>query len=464
MGPRLGAGVELLVATDRCHELAGLWESARPAGEPARAPRWSLPLDLRDPMAAAAEIAAFDGTLRERGEPPLRAILGTDDGTAVVAALASVALGLAHIPPEAAQIARDKQRSRERLSAAGVPVPAFAVVEAGEDPVPAGHRVGFPCVVKPLLLSASRGVLRADDASSLVEAARRVRRILAGEAPSHQASALGGAAPLLGTLRPFGLRPSAGGAALLRRRLWPFGLRPSAGGAVLLDPAAHRLLVERFIPGPEVAVEGLMCDGRLTPLAIFDKPDPLDGPTFEETLYVTPSRLPGAAQAELVATSERAARALGILEGPVHAELRLAALGPTILEVAARSIGGLCSRTLRFGAGISLEELLVRHALGLPVEVAREARAAGVLMLPIPRAGRLHAVRGLELARAVPGVCDVVITVRPGERLVPLPEGHSYLGFAFARGETAAEVEAALREVQARLSFDLGPDLATLAR
>ena len=445
MGPRLGAGVELLVATDRCHELAGLWESARPAGEPARAPRWSLPLDLRDPMAAAAEIAAFDGTLRERGEPPLRAILGTDDGTAVVAALASVALGLAHIPPEAAQIARDKQRSRERLSAAGVPVPAFAVVEAGEDPVPAGHRVGFPCVVKPLLLSASRGVLRADDASSLVEAARRVRRILAGEAPSHQASALGGAAPLLGTLRPFGLRPSAGGAALL-------------------DPAAHRLLVERFIPGPEVAVEGLMRDGRLTPLAIFDKPDPLDGPTFEETLYVTPSRLPGAAQAELVATSERAARALGILEGPVHAELRLAALGPTILEVAARSIGGLCSRTLRFGAGISLEELLVRHALGLPVEVAREARAAGVLMLPIPRAGTLHAVRGLELARAVPGVCDVVITVRPGERLVPLPEGHSYLGFAFARGETAAEVEAALREVQARLSFDLGPDLATLAR
>ncbi len=191
-------------------------------------------------------------------------------------------------------------------------------------------------------------------------------------------------------------------------------------------------------------------------LAIFDKPDPLDGPYFEETIYVTPSRHPAPLLAEVEAVTAAAARALGLVEGPVHAELRLAAGGPVVLEVAARSIGGLCSRTLRFGAGLSLEELLVAHAMGLPLDaLRREARAAGVMMLPIPRRGVLHGVRGVDAARAVEGVDDVVITVPEGREVVPLPEGDSYLGFLFARGETPAAVEAALRAAHARLGFDI---------
>jgi biotin carboxylase len=221
--------------------------------------------------------------------------------------------------------------------------------------------------------------------------------------------------------------------------------------------------VESFVPGAEVALEGLLRGGELEVLALFDKPDPLDGPFFEETLYVTPSRHPAALAAAVVATTARAAAALGLREGPVHAELRLAPSGPVVLEVAARSIGGLCSRTLRFGAGLSLEEVLVAHAMGLPLDaLRREARAAGVMMLPIPRRGILHAVGGVEAARAVPGVEDVVVTAPEGREVVPLPEGDSYLGFLFARGETPGAVEAALREGHRRLDLDIRPPLPTV--
>ncbi|HYG69012.1 MAG TPA: ATP-grasp domain-containing protein, partial [Anaeromyxobacteraceae bacterium] len=214
-------------------------------------------------------------------------------------------------------------------------------------------------------------------------------------------------------------------------------------------------------PGPEVAVEGLLREGRLETLAFFDKPDPLDGPFFEETIYVTPSRHPETVQAAAIARVAEACRALGLVEGPIHAELRLADGGPVVLEVAARSIGGLCSRTLRFGAGLSLEEVLVAHAMGLPLEsIRREPRAAGVMMLPIPRGGILHGVGGQDEARAVPGVEDVVITVPEGREVVPLPEGDSYLGFLFARAETPAEVERALREAHRRLRIDIRAPLA----
>jgi hypothetical protein len=214
--------------------------------------------------------------------------------------------------------------------------------------------------------------------------------------------------------------------------------------------------VEAFVPGAEVAVEGLLRGGALEVLAIFDKPDPLDGPYFEETIYVTPSRQPAAILAAIEATTAAGARALGLVEGPIHAELRLPPAGPVVLEIAARSIGGLCSRTLRFGAGLSLEEVLVAHAMGLPLAPPRrEARAAGVMMLPIPRRGVLHAVLGLDAARSVDGVDDVVITVPVGREVVPLPEGDSYLGFLFARGETPEDVEAALRAAHGKLGFDI---------
>jgi hypothetical protein len=214
----------------------------------------------------------------------------------------------------------------------------------------------------------------------------------------------------------------------------------------------QRLLVERFVPGAEVAVEGLVRGGRLEVLAVFDKPDPLDGPYFEETIYVTPSRHPHAQLEEVTRLAQQACRALSLAEGPVHAEARLAAGGPVLLEVAARSIGGLCARTLRFGAGVSLEELLLRHALGLPTDgLIREDVASGVLMLPIPRSGTLAEVRGLEDARAVPGVVGVEITIARGRPVQALPEGDRYLGFVFARGDTPADVEESLRDAWKRL-------------
>ncbi|MHB1847112.1 MAG: ATP-grasp domain-containing protein, partial [Deltaproteobacteria bacterium] len=221
------------------------------------------------------------------------------------------------------------------------------------------------------------------------------------------------------------------------------------------------LLCEAFVPGGEVAVEGLLRAGRLELLAIFDKPEPLDGPFFAETIYVTPSRLPAQTQRRIADVTEAAARALGLGEGPIHAELRLPpGQGPVILEVAARSIGGLCARTLRFGAGRSLEEIVLCHAAGLPLpSLRRERAAAGVLMLPIPAAGTLQSIGGVAEAQALPLIEDVVITVRPGERLVPLPEGSSYAGFVFARGDEAELVEQALRRARELLTFEVAPSL-----
>jgi biotin carboxylase len=226
------------------------------------------------------------------------------------------------------------------------------------------------------------------------------------------------------------------------------------------DPDGHRVLIESFVPGPEVALEGLLSRGRLQVLAIFDKPDPLDGPFFEETIYLTPSRHPPSLQAEVAAVTARAAAALGLVEGPVHAELRLSATGPVVLEMAARSIGGLCSRTLRFGLGdASLEELVIRHALGLPLGALEKRGAAGVMMLPIEKGGVLQAFDGVDDARALPLIEDVQVTAKLGQVLEPLPEGASYLGFVFARGSEPGEVEAALRQAHSRLRFTIAPKI-----
>ncbi len=214
--------------------------------------------------------------------------------------------------------------------------------------------------------------------------------------------------------------------------------------------------MEGFIPGREVALEGLLVKGALQVLALFDKPDPLDGPFFEETIYVTPSRLPAATQTAIADLTAWAARALGLREGPLHAEFRVNDSGPWMVEIAARSIGGLCSRTLRFGTGLTLEELILRHALGIEIEtLERERQPAGVMMIPIPRGGVLEEVRGLEAAKAVPGIEDIAITIHLGQKVVPLPEGSRYLGFIFARAETPERVEAALREAHGRLDFSI---------
>ncbi len=388
-------GVPLVVGSDRCHQIEDYFGEERDL----------LSLDYRRPARAAEQIA------EAAARRPIRGIVPASDPTAVIAALAAERLGLPHNPPAAARRAANKLAMRVALRDAGVPVPGFRAFPVADGAAGPAREVAYPCVLKPLIFSASRGVIRADDPAGFAGAWRRIEKLLHDTAPERRARE---------------------------------------------EDGARQVLVEDFVPGAEVAVEGLLRGGALEVLAIFDKPDPLDGPYFEETIYVTPSRHPAPLLARVEAMTAAAAKALGLVEGPVHAELRLAPAGPVVLEVAARSIGGLCSRTLRFGAGLSLEEVLVAHAMGLPLApLRREARASGVMMLPIPRRGVLHGVRGVEAAKAIAGVDDVVITVPAGREVVPLPEGDSYLGFLFAHGETPAQVEASLREAHARLGFDI---------
>ena len=395
-------GVEVVVGTDRCHRI-----------EDAFGPTEGLlSIDYRKPEEAADEIA------REAARRPIAGVVPADDATAVIAALAAERLGFPQNPPVAARRTANKLAQREALAAAGLPVPGFRDFPLDGGPEGPAASVRYPCVLKPLGLSGSRGVIRADDPTSFAQAWRRIASILS--------------------------------AARSERK-------PREEGK------GSRILVEDFVPGAEVALEGLLRGGTLEVLALFDKPDPLDGPYFEETLYVTPSRHPAALQRRVEEVVAGAAAALGLREGPVHAEARLGPAGPVVLEVAARTIGGLCARALRFGAGASLEELVVAHAIGAPLaSLRREAGASGVMMIPIPARGVLHGVRGLAEARAVPGVEDVVITAPEGRELLPLPEGDSYLGFAFARGATPEQVEAALRDAHGRLSFDVRPVLPTI--
>lgn len=210
--------------------------------------------------------------------------------------------------------------------------------------------------------------------------------------------------------------------------------------------ADEPLLVEEYLRGPELSIDGLLTDGRLTPLAVFDKPATPDGPTFEETLLVTPSRLPRHVVAEAIRTAGHAARALGLRTGPVHVELRVTGSSPAMLELAARSIGGLCSRALRFPGGKTLEELILANALGAPPPAHdHEAlRPSGVFMLPVPRAGVLRAVEGRTAAEAIPGINSVSITIPLGRQVRPLPDGDQYLGFIFAEADTPDDVVKAL--------------------
>jgi biotin carboxylase len=344
---------------------------------------------------------------------PLDAVVAVDDQGVVVAALAAAQLGLAHNPPSAVAATRDKAVMRQRWARAGIAQPEFRLVSSGDpgdsgaDVAAAVQAIGPPVVVKPVSLSGSRGVIRADDVAGAVDAAAWARKILA-----------------------------------------------EAG----VDPGAP-LLIEQFVPGVEVAVEALLRRGRLEALATFDKPDPLDGPYFEETIYVTPSRLPDEWLRRVHAVTAAAAAALGLVEGPVHAELRVHDSGMVrVLELAARSIGGLCTRALRFGAGMSLEQVILHHALDLPLDdLARERAAAGVMMLPIPSEGILRAVHGQEEARAVPGIAGLELCIPLGRPVRPLPEGHRYLGFLFARAESPDQVEQALRVAHARLDVEVAP-------
>ena len=396
--------VEIVIASEAAATTADL------------SPRQWLVLDIAVPSVATQTILEFAETY------PITAIVGVDDDTTLLATTASAALGLPHNPVASVKATRDKYLLRDTLATNSVSVPAYQRFSIYDDAVEIAKKLGrdipitFPCVIKPLSLSASRGVIRADTPAEFVEAFQRTTKLL--HALQETTNAGGGCSP---------------------------------------DASGHRsqyLLVEDYIPGIEVALEGILLDGELKVLALFDKPDPLEGPFFEETLYITPSRLPMDTQAALHNATAEAANALGLQHGPVHAELRYNDAGAHLIEIAARTIGGLCSRTLRFGTGMSLEELVIRHAIGQPVEtLQREQQAAGVMMIPVPKAGILGEVRGKTQAYHVDGIVEVNITIPIGGKVVPLPEGARYLGFIFARAETPEAVEAALREAHRRLEF-----------
>src|SRR5215218_5204595 len=375
----------------------------------ALAERWGMPLgiDFTKPDAAIATLAAY------AAEFPVDAILALDDSATLLAARAAAALGLPHNDPDAALAARDKWVMREALRRGGVPVPEYRRYPLATDAATVAGEISFPVVVKPLRLSGSRGVIRADDAGEFIRAWERARRIVLREGES-------------------------------------------------LDRG--ELLVERYLPGVEVALEGLLTGGSLQTLALFDKPDPLEGPFFEETIYVTPSRLSETTQAAISARTAEAAAALGLREGPIHAELRINNEGVWLIEMAGRSIGGLCSTVLEFGAGLSLEEIILRHAVGMPLpSTERAGGAAGVMMIPIPRGGILRDVSGIDEAKTVVGVTGIEITAPLNQPLTPLPEGASYLGFIFAHGESPDAAERALRDANARLVFRIEPAITLMA-
>ena len=388
-------GVDLVFATDRCHVLEDPWRDG------------AVPIRFFDEPAAVASIVAA------AAQRSIDGVLVVGDRPTVIAAHVLKALGLPGHPPAAAETARNKHLTRERLRAAGLPAPWLVPAPISADAAVLASTVSYPCVVKPFALSGSRGVIRADDPASFSAAFWRLRALL--RSPDVRAER---------------------------------------------NEAHEWALIEGFVPGREYALEGLMHHGELQVLALFDKPEPLDGPFFEETVYVTPSLAPAEEQTAICAAVTDAARVIGLRHGPIHAECRVGADGIVVLEVAARPIGGLCARALTFNGGMTLEELLLRHALGeVPTGWRREADATGVMMIPIPQRGIFRRASGIDDARKVPGVTDVRITAKPDQRLVPLPEGASYLGFIFARGADPGAVKDALYAAHASLSFDVDTEL-----
>jgi hypothetical protein len=389
-------GVELAYATDRCDQLEDPWGDG------------AIPVRFHE------EWRSVDALLKALEPRPVDGILAVGDRPTVMAAQLARLLNLPGHPPEAAVAARDKRLAREKFKKAGLLVPASFAVPMTIDPLTVMTRVTFPVVLKPTVLSGSRGVIRADDEVSFAAAFERIRRLLSSDEVKE-----------------------------------------------LRDPESDVIQIDQYVPGSEYAFEGLLERGVLRTIAIFDKPDPLEGPFFEESIYVTPSQADTGIQDQITLAVLHAVQALGLYHGPIHAECRVNSYGPYMLEVAARPIGGLCAKTLRFerqGERIGYEDLLLLHAAGLPTaEWRREHLSSAVMMIPIPRSGIFRRVDGVAAAGAVPYVDEIQITAKPDQRLLALPEGASYLGFIFARAATAHDADGALREAHSRLRFTIDP-------
>ena len=369
------------------------------------APQWgmapiqSVPFD--QPEVALKQVLAALGRAPD-------AVLAVDDAGLELAALLRERLHLSGNSPSAVRLTRDKLAFRRLLQSGGLNCPNFYHCRDDAQTATLIAPLQFPVVVKARRLCGSRGVIRADTPQAFTQAVQWVHDIQ---------------------------------------------VRADRDAAIL------GIVVESFIPGREYALEGLLQDGKLRVLALFDKPDPLDGPYFEETLYITPSRLPQAKQDEMAQTAQRGCEMTGLMSGPIHAEMRVNEHGVWLLEIAARSIGGLCSRVLRHALGVSLEECILRHALGLPLPQTRHDQASGVMMIPIPGRGIFQGAHNLSGALHVPGISDIEITANPGQIVAPPPEGASYLGFIFAQGTSPAAVESSLRQAHQRLGFEIDADI-----
>ena len=405
---------EIIYVTDRCHQLEDPWGDR------------AIAVHFESAQSAAARVvAALNGK-------SIDGILALGDSPSVAAAYTARELGISYNHPASVEACRSKLRMREVFQQSGLKTPWFRVINLDPPPEPALLGISYPCVLKPLSLSASRGVIRANNRDEFISAAQRIRELL--ESPEIRATR---------------------------------------------ESNLDQILVEGYIPGREVALEGLLTDGVLKALAIFDKPDPLEGPYFEETIYITPSSLTESQQRAIQKCAQASARALGLTRGPVHAEFRIHREGADDefwpLEIAARPIGGLCARALRFiknknqsienknahePASIGLEELLLLHSLDLPVStLMREEIASGVMMIAVPSSGILESVHGEEAAGATSGITEVLITARLHDYIQAWPEGATYLGFLFAAGETPGEVEQTLRAAHAKLRFRMTPRL-----
>ena len=393
--------VRLVFASDRCDQLEDPW--------------WDQAIAIRFHDEAASLRSIVDAM---RSTPP-DGVIAVGDRPVTIAARVNEAFGLPGNPTSAALASRNKLESRRMFESAGMLVPAFRPVSVNWNPAEISLSLRFPVVVKPLAMSGSRGVIRANNAREFVNAFTRLRTLL--EQTDVRAER---------------------------------------------ETAHETLLIESFIPGREYALEGVLTDGRLQLFAIFDKPDALDGPFFEETIYVAPSRAAEDLQSQIVSTVAAGASALGLRNGPLHAECRVNDRGVYVLEIAARPIGGLCSKALRLvspNGAASLEEVLLRHALREDVSrFSRERAASGVMMIPIPRRGIYKGVEGEREARAVPDITDVTITSKPDAKVTPLPEGKSYLGFIFAHAQTPLAVERALRTAHAKLRFQINREIAVV--
>ena len=389
-------GVEVTVGSNERQVLESLNEGG------------SVTIDFSNTTIAVKKICEFHDIY------PVIAIIAVDDTTGTIAAIASQKLGLKYNTPEAVKATGNKLLLRQALGKADLSNIKYNTIGLEENPKLIAQATDFPCVLKPFNLTASQGVIRVNNKQDFILAFERIKLLLLDIKNNTQ------------------------------KEIIP------------------KILIEDYIEGEEVALEGIMVGGKLDVLALFDKPDPLEGPYFEETIYITPSKKSLEVQASIKNMAEQAARAIGLEEGPVHIELRLQAKGqynnqsgPWVIDMASRSIGGLCSRSLRFNDDMSLEDIILRHAVNKPIEATQQTAASGVMMIPIPKAGTLEKINGMLEAKAVQGITDITMSIRTGEQLVPLPEGNKYLGFIFAKSNTPRDVEAALRSAHSQLNFEI---------